>query len=199
VSHGPLPTGLSADSFPARFRKAGEIMPNLAPLEPEETDLAIRLGNDDDRVRGVLERRSRTVLVEPTALDRKEPDDARHAVVGYYDYETNRSLAVVVDLRAQEVRAVEETPVQFQLSREEKREAEELAAGDERVREFLQGRDMRPLTRLFFPTIAGKDDPPHRYAVVFVLPSETERRFVVVDLTDRQVVDVLGPEALTVE
>jgi hypothetical protein len=174
-------------------------MPNLAPLEAEEIDLAVRLSSEDDRVRGVLERRSRTVLVEPTALDRKEPDDARHAVVGIYDYEANQSLVAVVDLRAQEVRAVEETPVQFQLSREEKREAEELAAGDERVSEFLQGRNMRPLTRLFFPTTAGKDDPPHRYAVVFVLPSDTERRFVVVDLSDGQVVDVLGPEALRVE
>jgi hypothetical protein len=174
-------------------------MPNIAPLEPDEVDLAVRLSSEDERLRGLLGARSRTVLVAPTTIDRKEPDDARQAVVGFYDYDTNRSLVAVVDLATQEVRAVEETPVQFQLSREEKQEAEDLAAGDERAREFLQGRDLNPLTRLFFPEFAGKDDPPHRYAVVFLLPSDDDRRFAVVDLTDRQVVDFFGPERLTVQ
>jgi hypothetical protein len=174
-------------------------MPNIAPLAVDEIDLAIRLSSEDERLREVLGRRSRTVLVEPTALDRKEPDDARKAVVGIYDYETNRSLVAVVDLKTREVRAVEEAPVQFQLSQEEKEEAEALAADDQRVRDFLQGRDMNSLTRLFFPPTAGKDDPPHRYAVVFVLPSDSERRWAVVDLSDRQVVDFLDPREFTVQ
>jgi Cu2+-containing amine oxidase len=174
-------------------------MPNIAPLDADEVDLAVRLTSEDERLSGMVGARSRTVLVQPTTIDRKEPDDARHAVVGFYDYDSNRSLVAVVDLGAREVRAVEETPVQFQLSQEEKQEAQELVAGDQRAREFLADRDMNPLTRLFFPSIAGKDDPPHRYAVVFLLPSASERRFAVVDLTDRQVVDFFGPERLTVQ
>jgi hypothetical protein len=174
-------------------------MPNIAPLEADEVDLAVRLSSEDARLSGVVGARSRTVLVQPTTIDRKEPDDARHAVVGIYDYDANRSLVAVVDLGAQEVRAVEETPVQFQLSREEKQEAEELVAGDQRAREFLGDRDMNPLTRLFFPSYARRDDPPHRYAVVFLLPSASERRFAVVDLSDRRVVEVFGPERLTAQ
>jgi hypothetical protein len=174
-------------------------MPNIAPLEADEVDLAVRLSSEDERLREVVGARSRTVLVQPTTIDRKEPDDARQAVVGFYNYDTNQSLVAVVDLGAQEVRAVEETPVQFQLSQEEKQEAEELVASDQRATEFLAGREMNPLTRLFFPSTAGKDDPPHRYAVVFLLPSDTERRFAVVDLSDRQVVDFFGPERLTVQ
>jgi hypothetical protein len=117
----------------------------------------VRLNSEDERLRGVVGGRSRTVLVQPTTIDRKD-SDARQAAVGFYDYDTNRSLVAVVDLGAQEVRAVEETPVQFQLSQEEKQEAEELVAGDERAREFLGDRDMNPLTRLFFPSYARRDD-----------------------------------------
>lgn len=174
-------------------------MPNIAPLEADEVELAVRLSSEDARLRDVAGGRSRTVLVQPTTIDRKRQDEARQAVVGIYDYDRNRSLVVAVDLDAQEVRAVQETPVQFQLSREEKQEAEELVAGDQRATEFLAGRDMNPLTRLFFPSTAGKDDPPHRYAVVFLLPTTSERRFAVVDLSDRRVVDFFGPERLTVQ
>jgi hypothetical protein len=173
-------------------------MPDIAPLEADEVDLAVRLSSEDERLRGVVGGRSRTVLVQPTTIDRKD-SEARQAVVGFYDYDTNRSLVAVVDLGAQEVRAVEETPVQFQLSQEEKQEAEELVAGDQRARDFLGDRDMNPLTRLFFPSYARRDDPPHRYAVVFLLPSASERRFAVVDLSDRRVVEVFGPERLTAQ
>lgn len=174
-------------------------MANIAPLEADEVDLAVRLSSEDERLRAALGARSRTVLVQPTTIDRKEPDDARQAVVGIYDYDSNRSLVAVVDLGARAVRAVEETPVQFQLSQEEKQEAEELVAGDQRARDFLGDRDMNPLTRLFFPSYARRDDPPHRYAVVFLLPSTSERRFAVVDLSDRRVVEVFGPERLTAQ
>lgn len=169
-------------------------MPNIAPLDAEETDLAVRLASENEEVRRFRSARFRTLLVEPTTLDRKQAEDARQAVVGFYDYETGRSLLAVVDLNTQEVHAVQETPAQFQLSEEERREAEELAGGDQRVRDFLQNREMNPLTRLFFPATAGKDDPPHRYAVVFLRPNENERRFAVVDLTDRQVTGLTGPE-----
>jgi hypothetical protein len=173
-------------------------MPDIAPLGADEVDLAVRLSSEDERLRGVVGGRSRTVLVQPTTIDRKD-SEARQAVVGFYDYDTNRSLVAVVDLGAQEVRAVEETPVQFQLSQEEKQEAEELVAGDQRARDFLGDRNMNPLTRLFFPSYARRDDPPHRYAVVFLLPSASERRFAVVDLSDRRVVEVFGPERLTAQ
>ena len=73
-------------------------MPNIAPLEADEVDLAVRLSSEDERLRAVVGARSRTVLVQPTTIDRKEPDDARQAVVGFYNYDTNRSLVAVVDL-----------------------------------------------------------------------------------------------------
>jgi hypothetical protein len=172
-------------------------MPNVSPLNAEEAEVAVRLAGDNERVRELGGERSSVVLAEPTVTERRQPDDARHAVVGFYSYEKDQSFVAVVDLNTREVHAVETVPVQFQLSQEEKQEAERLAGNDQRVRDFLGDRDMNPLTRLFFPATAAKDAPPHRYAVVFLRPSDTERRFAVVDLTDRQVVDVLSPEAFT--
>ena len=40
-----------------------------------------------------------------------------------------------------------------------------------------------------FPPAGG--DPSHRYAIVFARPDNSERRYAVVDLTARKVVDVL--------
>jgi hypothetical protein len=174
-------------------------MPNLSPLSSEEAEVAVRLASDNQQVRELVGERSRTVLAEPAVKDRRQPDEDRDAVVGFYSYERGQSVVALVDLNTQEVHAVEAVPVQFQLSQEEKREAEELAAGNQRVRDFLGDRDMNPLTRLFFPATAAKDTPPHRYAVVFLRPSANDRRFAVVDLTDRQVVDLVSPETFTAQ
>jgi hypothetical protein len=105
----------------------------------------------------------------------------------------------VVDLKSEEVLAVEDAGVQFQLDSEEQQEAEELAFADERAREFLRDRPMNPLTRLFFPPGAARHDPPHRYAIVFLRPTDRERRFAAVDLTDREVVDFFDTEAITAQ
>jgi hypothetical protein len=177
--------------------KAGNTMPNVSPLNSEEAEVAVRLAGDSEQVRELVGERASVVLAEPAVKERRQPDEARYAVVGFYSYEKGQSVVAVVDLNTQQVDAVEAVPVQFQLSQQEKQQAEELAADDQRVRDFLGDRDMNPLTRLFFPATAAKDAPPHRYAVVFLRPSVNERRFAVVDLTDRQVVDVVSPEAFT--
>ena len=174
-------------------------MLNLSPLSSEERDLALRLASENDAVRRFLGQRFRAVLAEPTTLDRKQPDDCRQAAVAFYDYTTNRSLVAVVDLRSEEVLAVDDARVQFQLDSEEQKEAEELAFEDDRAREFLRDRDMNPLTRLFFPPKAATHDPPHRYAIVFLRPNDNERRFAVVDLSDREVVDFFDSEAITAQ
>lgn len=133
------------------------------------------------------------VVVEPNITDRRQPKGAEQAVVGVYDHAKGRSLVAVVDVAARDVLGVEETPVQFQLGAEEQEEAETLAARDPRVEAFLGGREANPLTRLYFPPDAGKDDPPHRYGIVFLRPTTSERLYAVVDLTDRRVHAVLPP------
>ena len=46
---------------------------------------------------------------------------------------------------------VRTTQVQFQLSDEERQEAERIAGQDHAVKSYLAGRSMNPLTRLYFP------------------------------------------------
>jgi len=114
-----------------------------------------------------------------------------------YDYSVDRSIVAVVDLKSERVLSVEETPVQFQLAPEERKEAEELAARHDRVKEFLDGRDMNPLTRLYFPASGSEETRKHRFAIVFLRPTNAERRYAVVDLSAREVTDVLSPEDMT--
>jgi len=101
-------------------------------------------------------------------------------------------LVALVDRNG--VVGVHETPARFQLSERERTLAETLAAADERAKSFLRRRRMNPLTRLYFPP---GDTSGHRHAVVFLRPTSSERRYVVVDLTDARVVDVLDEADLT--
>lgn len=80
----------------------------------------------------------------------------------------------------------DESSEQFQLSDEERNEAEALASEDARVREFLSGREMRPLTRLYLK----HDLLSHRQAIVFLRPSSSERAYAIVDLSARLVGEV---------
>jgi hypothetical protein len=172
---------------------------DLTPLPPDEKERAVRVASTHRKVEPYLQGRNRAVVVERNLSERGRPDGKEQAVVGLYDYSNNKSLVAIVDLENETVVATEETPVQFQLDDEEARRAEELAGDDARVEEFLAGRDMNPLTRLYFPPTAAKDDPPHRYAIVFVRPTRSERRYAVVDLSEERVVDVLGPLEFTAQ
>jgi hypothetical protein len=169
------------------------------PLSRTRKTQILRLARRHPELQSLLKERGRTLFVEPNITDRGQPEGADQAVVGFYDYARNRSLVALVDPNRGEVVAVEETPAQFQLSEEERAEAEQLAETDDRVREFLGRRAMNPLTRLYFPPQAGEHDPAHRYAIVFLRPNNQARRYAVVDLSERNVVDVLTPEALTAE
>ena len=62
------------------------------------------------------------------------------------------------------------------------------------MKSFLRRRRLNPLTRLYFPP---GDTTGHRFAIVFVRPSSSERRYAVVDLAEKQVVDVLDESDLT--
>jgi hypothetical protein len=134
----------------------------------------------------VLKGRGRAVAVERHIAARSGPEE--QAIVAVYDYDRNRTLVATVDAAKSRVLSVVETPAQFQLSDEERKEAETLAADDERVRRFLRRRKMRPLTRLYLPS----EGPRHRYAVVFLRPNTSERAYAFVDLSEQRVVKVLN-------
>jgi Cu2+-containing amine oxidase len=171
-------------------------MANLDPLTTAEERDVLAVVSADRRMKGVLSGRNAQVLLAPVSRSRGQPADSRHAVVGFYDYAMGRSVAAVVDLKSKDVVAVEESPVQLQLSTKEASEAERLARTHPAIKQLLVGRKLNPLTRLYFPAWAGRDDPPHRYAVVFARPSKHERRYAIVDLTDEVVVEVLTPDAI---
>ena len=158
--------------------------PRKAPTKTE----AVRLVRRNATVGPVLDAGGEVVVVEPER-GRGKGD---RVIVGVNDHEGGRSLVALVDPGG--VVAVHETPARFQLSSAERTTAERLAADDERAKSFLRRRRMNPLTRLYFPP---GDTSGHRHAIVFLRPTSSERRYVVVDLTDKQVVDVLDESDLT--
>ncbi len=167
-------------------------MPDLSPLSSRERSISIDLAEEHEQTKSLTAGRSRAVLVAPIAADRRQPEDARQAIVGLYDYEKDQSVLAVIDLKAGTVLSVAETGIQFQLDAQEQREAEELAAGDTRVQEFLGDRPMDPLTRLYFPPAGSGADAAHRHAIVFLRPNTRERRYAVIDLSQRNVIAVFA-------
>jgi hypothetical protein len=160
----------------------------MAKRKPPTKAETIRLVRSDPTLGPILEKGGEVVVVEPER-GRIKGD---RAVVGIHDREGRRSHVALVDPSG--VVGVHETPATFQLSEQERATAEELAAADPRVKSFLRRRRMNPLTRLYFPP---GDTSGRRHAIVFLRPTSSERRYVVVDLTDRQVVDVLDEADLT--
>ena len=146
-------------------------------------------------LRSLGKHRARILFVHPKPPHRGEPDGSQ-LVVGIHDYDDDRSLVALVDTRAHRTVAVERLPASFQLSDDERKEAEALAAKDARIRQFVGRRKMNPLTRLYFPPAAAAN-AGGRFAIVFVRPSVNERRYAVVDLSARRLTDVLTRERLT--
>lgn len=170
---------------------------NIA-LSDEEASAAAQVAEQDEGVKRLAPGRTRVVGTRPLLTsERHRPKGRRHAVVGLYDYSNSRSVVAVVDLEANKVVGVDETPAQFQLHPDEQEEAERLAGEDSRVQEFLAGREMRPLTRLYFPGAQPAADRQHRFAIVFLRPSTRERKYAVIDLSERAVVGVIGPDVIT--
>ena len=167
-----------------------------APLSDDEISTATQLAMDDEAVQALVPGRTRVVGAHPVGPHRVGPGGGRRAVVGLYDYTNSRSAVAVVDLDASRVVGLEETPAQFQLHADEREEAERLAGEDPRVQAFLAGREMKPLTRLYFPGVLLSANRRHRFAIVFLRPSNRERKYAVVDLSDRGVVDVIAPEVI---
>jgi hypothetical protein len=159
----------------------------MAPRKPPSTAQATSVVRSHAELAAALENGD-VIVVEPEG-GRGMGD---RVIVGIYDHERGRSLVALVD--ADGVVGVHETPASFQLSERERETAEELAAADDRVRSFLRRRRMNPLTRLYFPP---GDATKHRHAIVFLRPTSSERRYAVVDLTDKRVVGVLGEADLT--
>jgi hypothetical protein len=168
---------------------------DLKRLTKARRQKAIDAAAQHEELRDLLGRKHRIVFVEPNLSGRGEQSGSDRAVVGIYDYENNRSVVALVDPSAGDVLQVDETPARFQLSADERDQAEALAGKDDRVRDFLGKRRMNPLTRLYFPPDGADHDPDHRYAIVFLRPSNAERRYAVVDLSTEEVADVL--ESLT--
>ena len=157
------------------------------PKAPTKAE-AIRLARGDATLGPVLKGGGEVVVVEPERGRGK----GNRVIVGVHDHEGARSLVALVDPNG--VVGVHETPARFQLSEQERTLAEKLAAADERAKSFLRRRRMNPLTRLYFPP---GDRSGHRHAIVFLRPTSSERHYVVVDLTDERVVDVLNEADLT--
>jgi len=147
------------------------------------------------KVAALKKRRTRIVALGPKPSHRGEPD-GREVVAVLHDYDAGRSMVALVDVKAKKVVALQDAPAHFQLSEDERREAEGLAAKDARVRQFVGRRNLNPLTRLFFPK-AGHASSAHRCAIVFIRPSLDERHYAIVDLSLRRVVDVLTRRDLT--
>lgn len=164
---------------------------DVKPLTKARRQKAIDTAAQHDEIKGLLKQRNRVVLVEPNLPGRGEQAGPHRAVVGFYDYENNRSVVALVDPNTGEVLQIDETPARFQLSADEREQAESLTREDDRVRDFLGKRRMNPLTRLYFPPPNSDHDPDHRYAIVFLRPSNVERRYAVVDLSTDEVVDLL--------
>jgi len=156
--------------------------------KPPTKAQAIRQSRSDPTLGPILESGGDVVLVEPE----RGRGAGDRVIVGVHDHERGRSFVALVDPSG--VVGVHETPARFQLSEQERATAEQLAAADERVKSFLRRRHMNPLTRLYFPPGDGSG---HRHAIVFLRPTSSERRYVVVDLTERRVVDVLVEADLT--
>ena len=161
-----------------------------------DTPIVEKILRRHPKVAALKKRRTRIVALGPKPSHRGEPDD-RQVVAVLHDYDDSRSMVALVDVKAKKVVALHEAPAHFQLSLDERREAEALAAKDPRVREFVGRRSLNPLTRLFFPPASPEGRRPHRTAIVFVRPSVTERRYAIVDLSLRRVVDVLTRHDLT--
>ncbi len=166
----------------------------MANKEPKSAD-AEAIAGRDPAVDAIRKRHGKAVLERPKPRHRGERDEG-HVVVAYADREAARSVVALVDVAAGNVVSVQDAPVVFQLSDEEQREAETLASNDARVAGILRGRKMNPLTRLYFPRHSPRART-HRHAIVFLRPSDRERHYAVVDLSTREVVDVLSREALT--
>jgi hypothetical protein len=160
----------------------------MATAKPPTAAQVERLARKHPTLGPILEGGGSVAFVEPERRQGK-PD---RAIAGIHDAAGGRSLVALVE--GGKIVGVHETPATFQLSQQEREQAERLAAADERVRSFLRRRRMNALTRLYFPP-AGT--PGHRYAIVFVRPTAAARRFAVVDLTDERVVDVLDEAGLT--
>jgi len=158
-------------------------------LSTERRDAALAIARRDRRLKPLLSGQHRAVLVEPNLHDPRRPD-AQHVVIGLVDYRKGRSLVALVDPAEHKVVGLEETPAQFQLSDSEKHVAETLAMKDKRVIRFLNKRKPNPLTRLYFPP-DSQADVLHRHAIVFLRPTNSERRYAIVDLSDGDVIDVL--------
>jgi Cu2+-containing amine oxidase len=163
---------------------------DVKPLSKTECDAAVQIVKRDRRLKPLLAARYRAVLIEPNLHDPKRPG-GEDVVVGLVDYDEGGSIVALVDLDTKKVVGVEQTDAQFQLSDDERREAEDLAGKDARVRRFVGRRRMNPLTRLYFPAHVPAAKSSHRHAIVFLRPTTSERRYAVVDLSDRKVVGVL--------
>jgi hypothetical protein len=167
----------------------------LKPLSKRERAEVLRIARTHRTLARLLDDERAQLVVEPNFTDRRASED--QVVLALRDSQRRRTVVAVIDRARGRVASVETTPVHFQLSEPEQREAERLALDDGRVRRFLGRRAANPLTRLYFPPPKSGASSDHRHAIVFLRPSTSERRYAVVDLTDDRVVDVLHPRALT--
>jgi hypothetical protein len=81
------------------------------------------IAGSDPKVAEIRKRTRKAVLERPKPRHRGEPDEGQ-VVVGYVDPEHTRSVVALVDVAAGNVVSVQDAPVVFQLSEQERRDAE---------------------------------------------------------------------------
>ncbi len=160
----------------------------MKPFTKAQREAALAIARKNPKLKSLFGPRAKVLFVHPNLTGRGK-EHAGQAVIGIHGYRDGRSVVAVVDSKKQRVIGVEELPVPLQLSDEERDEANALAAKDKRVTDFLDKRQLNPLTRLYFPPSGG--EPAHRYAIVFARPTNNERRYAIVDLTAGKVTEVL--------
>jgi hypothetical protein len=157
----------------------------------------VEISESDPRLASTLKGRSQILFTVDKPVERRSEEQPNQTLIGIYDYDRNDSIVAVVDTDTKTVIDVQTTQAQFQLSDAERAEAEQIAGEDSVVQSLVAGREMNPLTRLYFPT--GSQPANHRYAIVFIRPSKSERWYAVVDLTTRATVDIVSRRRLAGE
>src|SRR5512136_604158 len=100
---------------------------NVKPAAQTKKGLILSIANRHSQLKALMKGQNRAVIIEPNIMDRGQPDGANQTVVGFYDYERNRSVIALIDSKREKVLSVKETAAHFQLNQDEQKEAELLA------------------------------------------------------------------------
>jgi hypothetical protein len=194
------PVKASPAARAARRAQADQVRvdPSLfAPLSEGERADAVRTLMEDERLRALAKvGRYRVVAVEALVVKAPDPLAGRRlARVQIYDYAGDRCVDACVDLDRGAVCHVATSTAQPMLSSTEELDAQDIAAGDERVqRAFDAG--LGAVAVMHYWSLRPTEIPFRRRTacVLYGEPGARPRLVAVVNLIDRVVLDVVATE-----